>query len=76
MILLQAPFARCHKFIRTGVTLNAPPPFFEWRGNKKDQIGDHNKRDSQNAIGKRSSILANDVTNIKDNLCKLHNLYF
>ena len=21
---------------RTGVTLNAPPPFFEWRGHKKD----------------------------------------
>jgi len=20
---------------RTGVTLNAPPPFFEWRGHKK-----------------------------------------
>ena len=21
---------------RTGVTLNAPPPFFEWRGHKND----------------------------------------
>jgi len=24
-----------HKDAQTGVTLNAPPPFFEWRGHKK-----------------------------------------
>ena len=29
---------------RTGVTLNAPPPFFEWRGHKNVPCGDAGDR--------------------------------